>query len=71
LNLNLWNSRLLDRIISDYIVSTEIKVESVDKSKSVLAPPSNKKERCKYYDEMPIKALPNCGSYKMEKSKLS
>lgn len=77
---NLWNSGLLDRIISDYMVSTDLIIESVgtgNKEPSVVVSKDRRKiiienkTKCKYYEQMPVKPLPNCASYKMEKSKLS
>jgi hypothetical protein len=77
---NLWNSGLLDRIISDYMVSTDLIVESVgtgSKQASVVVSKDRRDKevtrnvRCKYHDQMPVKLLPNCASYKMKKSKLS
>jgi hypothetical protein len=75
---NLWNSGLLDRIISDYIVSTNLIVGSTSTGGTLrtVAKEDNlrgieNRNKCKYYEQMPVKLLPNCASYKMEKSKLS
>lgn len=67
LQLNLWNSNLLDRMVSDYILNTKLKVLGV----LTYEPHHRTKTRCKFYDQIPVKTLPNCASYKVESSKLS